>query len=84
MERKELLAQVCGIMAEELSVEAEGINEETVFESDLRADSLDMVQAIMEVEERLGVEIPQEELEGIRTVGQLLDKLEEKLVEKGD
>ena len=55
---------------EVLSVDEARIVPEAKFGDDLDADSLDLVELVMALEEEFGVEVPEEELEGIETVGQ--------------
>jgi acyl carrier protein len=55
---------------EVLSVDEARIVHEAKFGDDLDADSLDLVELVMALEEEFGVEVPEEELEGIETVGQ--------------
>jgi len=57
------------IIADVLSVDVDEITPETTFKDDLGADSLDVFQIIMGVEEAFGIEIPTEEAEKITTVG---------------
>ncbi len=57
------------IIADVLSVDADEITEETTFKDDLGADSLDVFQIIMAVEEEFNIQIPTEEAEKIVTVG---------------
>ena len=58
------------IVAEVLSVDPRELTEETNFIDDLCADSLDLYQVIQEIEEIFEIEIPEEEAEKIRTVGE--------------
>ncbi len=58
---------------EVLSVPEEKVTPEAKFGDDLDADSLDLVELVMALEEEFGVEIPEEELEGIESVGQAYD-----------
>ncbi len=58
------------IIAEVLSVDPEELTENTTFVEDLCADSLDIYQIVMEIEETFHIEIPEEKLEKIRTVGE--------------
>jgi acyl carrier protein len=53
-----------------LSVEPEKVKMEAKFGDDLDADSLDLVELVMALEEEFGVEVPEEELDGIQTVGE--------------
>ena len=61
------------IIAETLKVEREKVTPEASFADDLKADSLDLVELIMAFEDEYGVEIPDEDAQKIRTVGQALD-----------
>jgi acyl carrier protein len=49
------------------------VTPEARFEEDLDADSLDLVEAVLGLEEELSVEIPEEEMESVKTVGQAVD-----------
>jgi acyl carrier protein len=53
-----------------LQVPADAVTEEAHFGDDLDADSLDLVELMMAIEEQFDVEIPEEDLEGVQTVGQ--------------
>lgn len=63
------------IIAEVLNVDAEEITAETSFVDDLGADSLDLFQIIMGIEEEFGIEIPTEEAEKIVTVGDAAEQI---------
>ena len=73
MTRGEVLELVRSHLASELEVEPAHIEEGTRFKEDLDADSLDLVTLVMELEDRYGVRIPDEEAARIATVGQALD-----------
>jgi acyl carrier protein len=77
-----LFEQVKEIIVQELSVPEEKVKESSTFESDLRADSLDVVELVMELEEKFEIEIPEEDFEQIRTVGDLVRYIEGKLRER--
>ena len=64
---------------EVLSVPEEKVVPEARFGDDLDADSLDLVELVMALEEEFGVEVPEEELEGVETVGQAYDLIAGKL-----
>ena len=64
-----MLEKLKEIIADQLSVDAESITAESKFKEDLEADSLDLFELVMALEEELGVEIPSEELENISTLG---------------
>ncbi len=68
------------IVAEQFGVEADSITKDTTFEGDLGADSLDIVELSMALEEEFGVEeMSEEDLTGITTVGDLVKYLQTKL-----
>ena len=73
MTRTEVFELVRGRLAELIEREPSTIEESTRLEEDLEADSLDLVELAMSLEEELSLEIPDEELEGIRTVGDAVD-----------
>ncbi len=68
-----------GIIAEVLNVEAEDITNATTFVDDLGADSLDIFQIIMGIEEEFDIEIPQEAAENIVTVGDAVEQIKNAL-----
>lgn len=68
-----MLEKVREIIAEQLNVDADEINENTSFKDDLGADSLDLFELVMAFEEEYDVEIPAEDLENIATVGDIID-----------
>jgi acyl carrier protein len=73
MERKEIEQKVREVLAEQLARDLEEVTPEARFEEDLDADSLDLVEAVLALEEELGVDIPEEEMEDVKTVGQAVD-----------
>ncbi|MDE2973569.1 MAG: acyl carrier protein [Gemmatimonadota bacterium] len=62
-------ARVKEIIVEELGVEADKVTSEASFVDDLGADSLDTVELVMALEEEFGIDIPDEDAEKMRTVG---------------
>lgn len=74
----DILEKVKDIVSEQLNVERDDIKPETTFE-DLEADSLDVVELIMKLEEEFDIEIPDEDAEKIRVVGSAVDYIKEKL-----
>ena len=70
------------MVAENLGVDAGSITEESSFKDDLGADSLDLFELVMALEEEYEIEIPSEELEKITTVGAVADYLKSKGVEE--
>ena len=73
MTRDEVLTLVREHLAEELEVDAAGIAEGTRFKEDLDADSLDLYELVMELEDRYGVAISEEQAARIATVGDAVD-----------
>jgi len=69
MNRDEVLTLVREHLAEELEVEIDRIGEQTRFKEDLDADSLDLYELVMELEDRYGVTVTEEQALGIETVG---------------
>jgi acyl carrier protein len=67
------------IIAEQLGVNEAEIKNESSFVDDLGADSLDTVELVMALEEEFGIEVPEEDLQEIRTVGQAYDLVTGKL-----
>jgi acyl carrier protein len=64
----ELFNKVAGVVAEQLEIEVDSIKQESKFTEDLGADSLDVVELVMALEETFDIEIPDEAAEGIKTV----------------
>ena len=77
-----MLEKMKEIIAEQLSVDADSITEASSFKEDLGADSLDLFELVMALEEEYEIEIPSEELEKITTVGAVADYLKSKGVEE--
>ncbi len=71
--------KVCEILADALAADVENINMDTRVMEDLHADSLDVVDIAMTLEDEFGVEIPDEDLEKVRTVGDIVKYLEENI-----
>ena len=67
-----MLDTIREIVAENLGVDAATITEESSFKDDLGADSLDLFELVMALEEEFGIEIPTEDLEQIATVGDVI------------
>ena len=71
-----VLENVRKIVAEQLGVNPESVNEKSSFINDLGADSLDTVELVMAFEEEFKIEIPDEEAEKIKTVGDAVKYIE--------
>ena len=68
MDREEILSKIQEITADRLGGDEGDVTPDASFREDLEADSLDLVELIMELEEQFGMEIPDEEVEKITTV----------------
>ncbi len=79
MDRQEIEERVRKVLAEQLARDLEEITPEANFEEDLDADSLDLVEAVLALEEEFGIEIPEEEMEGVKTVREAVDLAASKL-----
>lgn len=72
-----MLEEIKELVAEALGTDAAELTEETSFSDDLNADSLDLFEMVMELEDKFGVKIPTEDLEQIKTIGDVRDYIEE-------
>jgi len=68
--------KVIDIVAEQLGVDKEKITRESNFINDLGADSLDLVEMVMEFEASFGIRIPEDQTDKIQTVGEAIDAIE--------
>jgi acyl carrier protein len=71
--RAEIFERVKSVLSEQLGVDEGEITEDASFQDDLDADSLDLVELIMELEDNFGMKIPDEDAQKITTVGQAVD-----------
>ena len=73
--------KIKGIIVEQLDAEEDAVTMEASITDDLGADSLDVVDLVMSIEESFDVEIPDEEVENIKTVGDIVKYIENKVEE---
>ena len=76
-----MLEKMREIIAEQLNCDGETIGLDTSFKDDLGADSLDLFELVMALEEEYGLEIPAEDLSDVETVGDIIEYLKNKGVE---
>ena len=76
-----MLEKMREIIAEQLNCDGETIGLDSSFTDDLGADSLDLFELVMALEEEYGLEIPAEELSDVETVGDIIEYLKNKGVE---
>ncbi len=73
MEHEEIFAKVKDVIVDQLSVEEDDVTADASFFDDLGADSLDIVELVMALEDSFGISIPDEDAESIKTVGDAVD-----------
>ena len=77
----DIFEQVKKILCDQLDLEEEQVNEDSEVIDDLGADSLDIVDLVMTLEEEFDTEIPDEDIENLRTVGDIVKYIEERSAE---
>ena len=82
MEREEVVVALREVAVDVLSVDPDAVVEEARFKEDLDADSLDLVELVMGLEERFDISVPEEDLENVGTVGQAVDLVLAKVAAK--
>ena len=78
MAEKSIEEKVKDIIVEQLGVNPEQVTPQASFIEDLGADSLDIVELVMAFEEEFGVEVPDEDVEKLQTVGDVIKYIEER------
>ncbi len=73
MDNEEIFQKVKDVIVDQLNVEEDEVTLEASFIDDLGADSLDIVELVMALEEQFGISIPDEEAENIKTVGDAVE-----------
>jgi acyl carrier protein len=79
MDRSTALAALTTAAVEVLSVEADQVTEAASFADDLDADSLDLVEFVMALEEEFDINVEEQELEGVDTIGQAFELVKSKV-----
>lgn len=82
MNRDNIKDKVFEIVSSELKADISSIKEESSFVEDLKADSLDVVEVIMKLEDDFGIEIPDETAQGMQTMKDTIDYVEDQLKKK--
>jgi len=71
--REEVFERVKDVLTEQLGIDESEITEDASFEEDLGADSLDLVEVVMDLEDQFGLKIPDDDARGLTTVGKAID-----------
>ncbi len=76
-----MFEKILQIMEEQLGIDTAGVTEETKFREDLRIDSLDVYELVTALEDEYGIEIQPEELDEIKSIGDVISYLASKGIE---
>ena len=79
MDKAEIQAKVCSVLAEHFDKDASTLSGGTRFREDLDADSLELMEVNLQLEEEFEISIPEEEMEDVKTVGEAVDLIAAKL-----
>lgn len=71
--KEEVAEAMKEVLAAELEVDEDKVTTDARFKEDLDADSLELVEVVMALEEKFGIEIPDDEVAGLKTVGEAVD-----------
>lgn len=71
---------VKALISEQLGIEVDNITEASYIQEDLGADSLDIVDLIMAIEDEFDVEIPEDQVENIKTIGDIVKFIEDTVI----
>jgi len=82
VDKEKIQERVIQIVCDNLGVNKEQVTRSTSFTEDVGADSLDIVELVMELEEEFEITIPDEEAEKIKTVGEAIDYIEKEIGKK--
>ncbi len=77
MAKEEIFEKLKELVVDQLGVDDDEVTMEATMQGDLGADSLDLVDLVMSIEEEFGVKVSDEELEHIKTIGDIVDYIEE-------
>lgn len=72
-----MFEKICGLLAEKFDADASKLTAETSIKDDLNADSLDIVELMMDLEEECGITIPDEDAVNLSTIGDIVKYIEE-------
>lgn len=78
MAKEEIFDKLKELVVDQLGVEEDEVTMEAFMQDDLGADSLDLVDLVMSVEEEFGVKVADEDLENIKTVGDIVNYIEDR------
>ena len=73
------IEKISSLIAEQLGIEKDKITPDSEIVKDLGADSLDVVEMLMSIEDEFEIEIPDEKIESLKTVGQVVAYIEENI-----
>ncbi|NMW84611.1 acyl carrier protein [Peptoniphilus sp. AGMB00490] len=69
--------RILEIIAEQFNIDVNELNEDMNFQDDLNADSIELVELVMTIEEEFEIEVSEEDLENLKTIGDVIDYVED-------